>query len=218
METKICTKCKEEKKTSDFYFRKERNNFKSRCKECESQDKARKIIPIENLEGEIWFDIEKYKGVYMISNKLRIKRIMHRKNPTNKLMKYYSPENDYHIAGLTVNGKTHSELVHRLLAITFLPNPLNLPEVNHKNGIKSDNQIENLEWCTTKENIQHSFDTGLNKGKKGENHNLSKLTEKDVLDIRAIGRSVSAKILAEKYNTGEQNIYKILRRIRWTDI
>lgn len=218
METKICTKCKEEKKTSDFYFRKERNNFKSRCKECESQDKAIKIIPIENLEGEVWVDIEKYKGVYMISNKLRIKRIMHRKNPTDKLMKYYSPENDYHITGLTVNGKVNSELVHRLVAIAFIPNPLNLPEVNHKNGIKSDNRIENLEWVTCAENTQHAFDTGLNKGKKGRHYNFINLTEKDILEIRAIGNSVSAMVLGQKYKIGRNNIYKILNKEVWNNI
>ncbi|HRG39346.1 MAG TPA: HNH endonuclease signature motif containing protein [Bacteroidia bacterium] len=56
--------------------------------------------------------------------------------------------------------------IHRLIAQIFIPNPENKSEVNHKNGIKSDNRIENLEWCTHSENIQHAYDNGMIKRKK----------------------------------------------------
>jgi hypothetical protein len=74
-----------------------------------------------------------------------------------------------------------NRLVHRLIAQAFIPNPLSKKQVNHKNGNKVDNRIENLEWVTQEENMQHAYDTGLKtyrplhyKGKTGFQHNRSK--------------------------------------------
>ncbi|WP_410891373.1 HNH endonuclease [Neobacillus sp. 204] len=85
---------------------------------------------------------------------------------------------------LSKNGKIKMMRVHRLVASTFIPNPENKPEVNHKNGVKSDNEVSNLEWNTRIENVRHSYETGLKKALKGEENNNSKLTESDVMYIR----------------------------------
>ena len=63
------------------------------------------------------------------------------------------------------NGKKHSKRIHRLVAIAFIPNPFNLPQVNHKDGNKLNNSLDNLEWCSNKDNTQHGYDNGLYKYK-----------------------------------------------------
>jgi hypothetical protein len=80
--------------------------------------------------------------------------------------------------------------VHRLLAEAFLPNPRSLKTVNHKNGVKADNRLQNLEWASYQENLKHSYVTGLNRPKTCENSHSAKLARTDVLKIR--------ELLAEK--------------------
>jgi len=143
---------------------------------------------------------------------------LHRKNPCNTLIEGTIHPTGYRIVAITLNSKTKPFLLHRLVALAFIPNSENKPQVNHINGIKTDNRVENLEWNTSKENINHAWENGLVKSRQGENASSSKLTEKEVLEIRAIGSSVSAKKLAESYGVNEQCIYKILSRKRWKHI
>ncbi len=81
---------------------------------------------------------------------------------TTKFLKTRIDRAGYITVRLTQDGNTTTYFLHRLIAETFIPNTENKPFVNHINGIKTDNRIENLEWVTHSENVQHAFDIGLN--------------------------------------------------------
>ena len=83
-----------------------------------------------------------------------------RKDTTNYILSQ-SPQQDYKFVTLLINGQQKRMRVHRMVAMTFIENPDNKPYVNHINGIRYDNNVENLEWVTQSENIQHAVRTGL---------------------------------------------------------
>lgn len=113
--------------------------------------------------------------------------------------------------------------VHRIVAKTFIPNPENKPEVNHKDGIKTNNWVDNLEWNTAKENLQHKKEHNLGKTDKakesatGENNSQAKLSEEDVKYIRN-NYNNNAPRLALTYNVSTATIYDIINRRSWTHI
>jgi len=218
MEKRKCTKCNIEQDVDNFYVRKRGTNKRcSECKECQSKARARKIKHIPDLEGEIWTDFVGLEGIMLVGNTGRIKRIKHRKNPTNKIMKHFINENGYCQISLCHNGKYAMYSIHRSVALAFIPNPENKPEVNHKDGDKQNNHVDNLEWATESENIKHAWDTGLCKPKNGVDNGNSVLTEKEVLEIRAI-KGMTKRDIAKLYNIGEAAVGKIINRQRWNHI
>lgn len=113
-------------------------------------------------------------------------------------------------------------LVHRLVAEAFIPNPLNLPQVNHKDGNKLNNSVENLEWCSASENQKHAYRTGL-KSADGEKNGQSKLSEKDVIEIRRTyvkGKhsEFNSYGLAKKYGVNPKTIQDIVNGKLWKDV
>ena len=133
------------------------------------------------MEKEAWVDVRGYNGKYKISNLGNLKSF-HR-NKEGKINAFEIDKTGYKRIKLYLNKKGNHFFIHRLIAIAFIPNPENKPFINHKDGNKLNNSIENIEWCTPKENAQHAMDTGLNSN-IGENHAHAKLKNKDVLFIR----------------------------------
>jgi predicted XRE-type DNA-binding protein len=122
--------------------------------------------------------------------------------------------------GLYKNKKRFTRCVHRLVAIAFIPNPENLPEVNHKNGVKPNNFDYNLKWCTKSENQQHAYDNGLNHGCMGENNGRSKLMESDVLEIRKLfsDKKMNYRQVAENFGVTKSAVWAIVHNKTWKHI
>ena len=120
--------------------------------------------------SEIYKDIKGYEGLYQISNLGNIKRLEHTKyNPLTKtnsvykehLIKKHINKKGYYQVTLCKNSKIKSINVHRLIAEAFIPNPDNLPCINHIDGNKNNNRVDNLEWCSLKYNVQHAYKNNL---------------------------------------------------------
>lgn len=97
---------------------------------------------------EIWKDIKDYEGLYQVSNWGRVKR-------ENRILRFSKSSSGYLQVMLCKDGKIRNFFVHRLVAEAFIPNPFNLPEVNHKSENKQDNRVENLEYCDHKYNCNY---------------------------------------------------------------
>lgn len=141
---------------------------------------------------EVWKDIEGYEGLYQVSNIGRVK----------SLEKYVPGKNGCkqvrreRILNCSVNGSGYPHfsiykdgvvktvLVHRIVASAFLDNPLQLPEVNHIDGDKTNNRSENLEWCTEKQNVRHAWENGINR-----------MTDKHRESARKVGLNNGKKVL-----------------------
>lgn len=98
----------------------------------------------------MWQPIVGYEGIYEINRRGEVRRVK-----SGYISRGYIGRDGYRRISLTVNGKTKPYLAHRLLAIAFIPNPLNLPCINHKDENKANNSLDNLEWCTYRYNLNY---------------------------------------------------------------
>jgi hypothetical protein len=164
---------------------------------------------------EIFKDIHGYEGLYQVSNLGRIKSLKRswiaginsKRKHDEIILKVHKIAGEYLGVCLTKHGNQKDYLVHRLVAQTFIPNPDNKPEVNHKDGIKSHCYVDNLEWNTISENKIHALKMGLRSS--GENQVQSKLTNEMA---RLIRNSIllTQQELANIFDVRKQTIWKII--------
>jgi hypothetical protein len=115
-----------------------------------------------------WKDVKGYEGFYKVSDTGKVRSVERYVNHPRigtmlikgRLLKHYINPDGYYVVNMSRDGKQKKQRTNRLVAQEFVANPHNKLEVNHINGIKSDNRVENLEWCTHKENMQHAHSNG----------------------------------------------------------
>lgn len=158
-------------------------------------------------------DVPGYEGLYTIDNQGVVVS-----SKTGRAIKAVTFPNGYVYVHLYKNGKGKCVRVHRIVAETFLPKPAGCDQVNHINGIKTDNRIQNLEWCNRYGNMKHAMEKGLF-NPKGEANPSAKLTQEDVNAIRAEyikgSKQHGTVALAKKYNVSNVMIGKIVRHENW---
>ena len=174
---------------------------------------------------EVWKSVVGYEGLYEVSDQGRIKAFAKTVNRgkchrswKEHFLKYGVDGNGYFRTNLARNGTNKTVKVHRIVAEAFLPNPENLPQVNHKDGNKQNNRVDNLEWCTQSENQKHACAMGL-KRNDGEFNNGHKLTLEQVEFVRTHyvprHREFSTVALGKRFGVHRKTIERIVNDRSW---
>jgi hypothetical protein len=179
-----------------------------------------KSLDIRNFPTEAWVAISGFKN-YQISNLGRIKTLEIRRRTRGvtiaitppKIRKQQINRTGYLVCTLNDDcGVPYTKQVHQMVGIEFIDNPEKRPCINHKNFIRTDNRVENLEWCTNKENSAHASERYL----RGTNSFLSKLTEKDVLEVFYSPDTLSK--IAQKYSVDKRTVIRIKNKKVWKHV
>lgn len=171
---------------------------------------------INIIEGEVWKPIEGYEEFYEISNLGRVKSKRKFKYTFREILLSPVIRSGYYVVGLYDSSKKcKMHLLHRLIAIAFIPKIIGKNTINHIDGNKLNNSIDNLEWCTQPENVEHARRTGLMKEYEETHHNAS-LTNKQVLEI--YHSNLSHKELSYLYKVSQGVISKIKTGAKWSTL
>lgn len=156
---------------------------------------------------EIWKKIEGFEN-YEVSNTGLVRSLNYKNLGYINILKFRNHHKGYIKAPLTKNKKTKSFFIHRLVAIAFIPNPDNKLQVNHINGIKTDNRVENLEWCTNSENQSHAYKNNL----RSKSYHKRKLSFEQAQDIRIKNqKGFDVKTLSILFECKIDVIYNIIK-------
>ena len=162
-------------------------------------------------EKEIWKDIPNYEGLYQVSNLGRVKSL---KLDKERVLKPGLNSQGYHSVALYEDGVRKTNSVHRLVMLAFADE--SDLQVNHINGIKTDNRLENLEYCTNAENHRHAADIGLKA--KGEKQGHSKLTEDQAKAIKYGHQGMTHRGIAKIYGIANTQVSAIRSGKTWKHI
>lgn len=166
---------------------------------------------------EEWKAVAECNGDYYISDHGRVKSYKFGKE---RILKPGTNTKGYQIISICTNTLRPSKLIHQLVALSFIANPDNKPQVNHKDGNKLNNHIDNLEWVTIRENIQHAWDTGLFEDKRKKCAASAKLHHsKPVVDLltgtKYNSLSEACRVIKEPYSRHAMRIFMSYKTIRF---
>jgi len=168
-----------------------------------------------------WKSIENYEGLYEIAD-TGVIRSLTNGNRKGKVLKPALGTTGYFYVNLSKQGKVKLHKIHRVVAKHFLPLNSSKLYVNHKDGNKLNNDVINLEWCTSLENNRHARNVGLSVDVKGEKHGNSKFKDSDILEMRKLCPSNPTeqdfKTLAIQFGTSPQNMRSIIFKKTWKHI
>lgn len=167
-------------------------------------------------------EVKGYEGLYWVHAAGYVVTQNWRNSGKEAILRPAVDKKGYKRVGLMREGKLNTHKIHRLVAMAFVPNPENKPQVNHKNGDKQDNHFENLEWVTGSENMKHAISLGLvkmpafNAGLPGEKNGNALLCTESVVQIRAkFKEGKSRRDLAQEYGVKPSCIKDVVLRKSW---
>ena len=163
-------------------------------------------LSVEDLDGELWCDIGGYEGLYQISNYGRVKSTNRRKE---HILRPCLASNGYLNFCLSKGGVHKPAYCARLVAIAFIPNIEDKPEVNHVDGHPMNNSVSNLEWSTQSENQKHAYKIGLQVAPQGAERHDSKLTVEQVLFIRENANRFTQRELAVRFGIRQSLVSRV---------
>jgi hypothetical protein len=164
-----------------------------------------------------WRDVAGYNGAYMVSTNGEVLSTP-RKGSSGGILSPTTVRGYYRVC-LRTGGSAKSHLVHRLVAMAFLPNINNKPQVNHIDGNIKNNMVGNIEWVTSSENVAHAYRTKLHRGQSGEHNGNAKLRESDIVKIRNLymGGALQ-KDIARLYGVTQVAISSIILGKSWSGV
>lgn len=181
-------------------------------------------LDLSPMSGEEWRDVPGFDGYYQVSNMGRVKSVDRFRSDGIRikgvLLRTHHDACGYELVCLNKNGKHKHYSVHRLVALAFIPNPDNLPQVNHIDEVRNHNTASNLEWCSIiyNQNYGHRKER-TSRAATGEKNANSKLTDSDVIEIRKTyipgDKDFGVRALSEKYGVKYVTISKITSGAKW---
>jgi len=182
--------------------------------EHHKQLNKKQYVPIVNFKDEQWININGYED-YSISNYGRVRTFKRQ----DELLKQFDLKNGYKRVYLFKEDVRRGMSVHRLVALHFIDNSENKPDVNHKDCDTSNNHKDNLEWCTKKENIVHAYANNRVKNQKGSDRHNAILTDEIVIDMLKRYKAGERMCdIAKMYNYSRGNFWSIIKNKSWKHI